>query len=188
MLVLVVGPSGAGKDTLLDAARRLAGDRSGRPFGVREVARTAGVNHSLVYRYYGSLEGLLEAATGDRDAMVLRLLDEPGTDGILEALFDVALQQPYVAVRLAEVSFGESQGGWAQQAVLVRRIQERIAELHADLEEGEVIARTASLTAAALGYVLYESFLATALEWKAEDRATIRAHHRDLLRELLTRP
>jgi AcrR family transcriptional regulator len=173
---------------LLDAARRLAGDKSGRPFGVREVARAAGVNHALVYRYYGSLEGLLEAATADREAMTLRLLDEPGTDGIVAALFDVALEQPFVAVRLAELPFEASHEGWAQHGALIRRIRDRVAELHPEMGAEEATARTASLAAMALGYVLYESFLATALEWQAEDRATIRAHHRDLLRELLTRP
>jgi AcrR family transcriptional regulator len=155
---------------------------------VREVARAAGVNHSLVYRYYGSLEGLLEEATADRDAMTLRLLDDPGTEGIVTALFDLVLEQPFVATRLAEVSLGANAEGWVQQTVLVRRIRDRVGELHSDMDPADVSARTASLVAAAFGYVLYESFLLTSLSWPVERREELRASHRSVLDELLRRP
>jgi AcrR family transcriptional regulator len=176
------------KGALLDAARRLAGQQPARPFGVREVARAAGVNHSLVYRYYGSLEGLLDEATADRDAMTLRLLDDRGTEGVVTALFDLVLEQPFVATRLAEVSLGAHADGWSQQTVLVRRIRERIAELHVDMEPDAVSARTASLVASAFGYVLYEKFLASSLRWPPERLAELRASHRVLLDEMLRRP
>jgi AcrR family transcriptional regulator len=173
---------------LLDAARRLAGQQPGRPFGVREVARAAGVNHSLVYRYYGSLEGLLDEATADRDAMTLRLLDDRGTDAIVTALFDLVVEQPFVATRLAEVSLGSNADGWTQQTVLVRRIRDRVGELHPGMDADEVSARTASLVAAAFGYVLYEKFLAASLRWPPERLGELRAQHRVLLEELLRRP
>lgn len=176
------------KGALLDAARRLAGQRPAKPFGVREVARAAGVNHSLVYRYYGSLEGLLDEATADRDAMTLRLLDDRGADGIVTALFDLVIEQPFVATRLAEVSLGAQTDGWSQQAVLVRRIRDRVAELHGDMDLDLASARTASLVAAAFGYVLYEKFLAAALRWPTERLTELRAQHRNLLDEMLRRP
>lgn len=176
------------RGALLDAARRLAGKQPARPFGVREVARAAGVNHSLVYRYYGSLEGLLEEATADRDAMTLRLLDDPGTEGIVTALFDLVVEQPFVATRLAEVSLGANADGWAQQTVLVRRIRDRIADLHEGMDADAVAARTASLVASAFGYVLYESFLLNSLGWPVEQRDELRASHRATLDELLRRP
>jgi AcrR family transcriptional regulator len=176
------------KGALLDAARRLAGQQPARPFGVREVARAAGVNHSLVYRYYGSLEGLLEEATADRDAMTVRLLEDRGTDGIVTALFDLVLEQPFVATRLAEVSLGSNVDGWTQQAGLVRRIRDMVAELHPEMHADAVAARTASLVAAAYGYVLYESFLLASLGWPVEGRASLRDTHRQLLDELLRRP
>jgi AcrR family transcriptional regulator len=176
------------KGALLDAARRLAGQQPARPFGVREVARAAGVNHSLVYRYYGSLEGLLEEATADRDAMTLRLLDDRGVDGIVTALFDLVLEQPFVATRLAEVSLGAHAESWTPQAGLVRRIRDMVADVHADMHADAVAARTASLVAAAYGYVLYESFLLASLGWPVEGRSALRQTHRDLLDELLRRP
>jgi AcrR family transcriptional regulator len=176
------------KGALLDAARRLAGQQPARPFGVREVARAAGVNHSLVYRYYGSLEGLLEEATADRDAMTLRLLDDRGSDAIVTALFDLVLEQPFVATRLAEVSLGANADGATQQTVLVRRIRDRMSELHAGMAPDEVSARTASLVAAAFGYVLYEKFLASSLRWPPEHLDELRARHRAELEGLLRRP
>jgi len=176
------------KGALLDAARRLAGQQPARPFGVREVARAAGVNHSLVYRYYGSLEGLLEEATADRDAMTLRLLDDLGSDAIVTALFDLVLEQPFVATRLAEVSLGSNAEGWTQQTVLVRRVRDRVAELHPSMTPDEGSERTASLVAAAFGYVLYEKFLSSSLRWPGEHLDELRAAHRALLEELLRRP
>lgn len=176
------------KGALLDAARRLAGQRPARPFGVREVARAAGVNHSLVYRYYGSLEGLLDEATADRDAMTLRLLDDRGTDGIVTAVFDLVLEQPFIATRLAEVSLGSNDEGWSQQGNLIRRIRERVAELHEEMSPDDVSARTVSLVASAFGYVLYEKFLVASLRWPTDRLGELRTQHRLLLDELLRRP
>lgn len=176
------------KGALLDAARRLAGQRPARPFGVREVARAAGVNHSLVYRYYGSLEGLLDEATADRDAMTLRLLDDRGTDGIVTAVFDLVLEQPFVATRLAEVSLGSNEEGWSQQGNLIRRIRERVADLHTEMSPDDASARTVSLVAAAFGYVLYEKFLVASLRWPTDRLGELRTQHRLLLDELLRRP
>jgi AcrR family transcriptional regulator len=185
---LDVAASRNAKGALLDAARRLAGQQPARPFGVREVARAAGVNHSLVYRYYGSLEGLLDEATADRDAMTLRLLDDRGTDAIVTALFDLVLEQPFVTTRLAEVSLGSNAEGWTQQTVLIRKVRDRIGELHTDMDPDAVSARTASLVAAAFGYVLYEKFLASSLRWPPERLGELRAAHRVLLDDLLRRP
>jgi AcrR family transcriptional regulator len=185
---LDVASSRNAKGALLDAARRLAGQQPAKPFGVREVARAAGVNHSLVYRYYGSLEGLLDEATADRDAMTLRVLDDRGADGVVTALFDLVLEQPFVATRLAEVSLGAHSDGWSQQAVLVRRIRDRISELHPEMDVDQASARTASLVASAFGYVLYEKFLAASLRWPQERLVDLRARHREQLEELLRRP
>lgn len=46
---------------ILEAALSLLGEAGFETWGVNEVARRAGVDKVLIYRYYASLEGLLEA-------------------------------------------------------------------------------------------------------------------------------
>jgi hypothetical protein len=104
------------------------------------------------------------------------------------ALFDLVVEQPFVATRLAEVSLGAQTDAWSQQAVLVRRIRDRVAELHGDMDLDHASARTASLVAAAFGYVLYEKFLAASLRWPSERLSELRALHREQLDEILRRP
>lgn len=81
------GPSrdkAATKERLLNAAIELLGDKGFDALGVNAVADRAGVSKVLIYRYFGSLEGLLEE--------VGRRLD-PASIGAMEKL---------VATRLAE--------------------------------------------------------------------------------------
>ena len=57
--IAVSGP--ASRQALLDAARRLQRDDPARALGARQIAREAGVNHSLVFRHFGSVAELLDA-------------------------------------------------------------------------------------------------------------------------------
>lgn len=52
------------RQALLDAADRLRHREPGRALGAREIAREAGVNHSLLFRHFGSVTGLLEELEG----------------------------------------------------------------------------------------------------------------------------
>ncbi|MEN0651569.1 MULTISPECIES: TetR/AcrR family transcriptional regulator [Hyphobacterium] len=46
---------------ILDAARSILAESGAAGFGINAVARSAGVDKQLIYRYYGGLDGLLEA-------------------------------------------------------------------------------------------------------------------------------
>jgi len=50
---------------ILDAAQSILTEQGSAGFGVNAVARAAGVDKQLIYRYFGGLEGLL-AALGER--------------------------------------------------------------------------------------------------------------------------
>lgn len=50
---------------LLDAARRVLAEDGFQAFGVNAIARAAGCDKQLIYRYFGGVDGLLEAIGGD---------------------------------------------------------------------------------------------------------------------------
>jgi AcrR family transcriptional regulator len=50
---------------ILDAAKRLLAEEGFQNFGINAVARGAGCDKQLIYRYYGGLDGLVEAIGTD---------------------------------------------------------------------------------------------------------------------------
>jgi AcrR family transcriptional regulator len=57
----------ATKEKILRAARRILAVNGFRKIGVNAVAREAGVDKVLIYRYFGGIPGLLGELSGDRD-------------------------------------------------------------------------------------------------------------------------
>lgn len=64
--------------TILDALERILVEKGFTGVGVNAVAREAGVDKVLIYRYFGSMEGLLEAFRDGRDLSlrISEVLDE----------------------------------------------------------------------------------------------------------------
>jgi len=55
---------------ILDAARKLLAEEGFQGFGINAVARLAGCDKQLIYRYYGGLDGLVEAIGADLGSWV----------------------------------------------------------------------------------------------------------------------
>jgi AcrR family transcriptional regulator len=55
----------ATEKTIFNAARALLAEEGFQGFGINAIARRAGCDKQLIYRYYGGLEGLLEAIGAD---------------------------------------------------------------------------------------------------------------------------
>src|ERR1700712_2359383 len=55
---------------ILDAAKRLLAEEGFQNFGINAVARGAGCDKQLIYRYYGGLDGLVEAIGTDLGSWV----------------------------------------------------------------------------------------------------------------------
>ncbi len=53
------------RQRILDAALALAGTEGFAALGINAVARAAGADKQLIYRYFGGLEGLLAALGAD---------------------------------------------------------------------------------------------------------------------------
>jgi AcrR family transcriptional regulator len=69
----------ATEQAILDAAKRLLAEEGFQNFGINAVARGAGCDKQLIYRYYGGLNGLVEAIGTDLGNWVAdRIPDDTG--------------------------------------------------------------------------------------------------------------
>ena len=69
----------ATEQAILDAAKRLLAEEGFQNFGINAVARGAGCDKQLIYRYYGGLNGLVEAIGTDLGNWVKdRIPDDTG--------------------------------------------------------------------------------------------------------------
>jgi phosphonate metabolism protein PhnN/1,5-bisphosphokinase (PRPP-forming) len=150
MLVLVVGPSGAGKDTLLDAARRALADDARFRFVRREITRPA----SAGGEQHLALDSSAFAARRDAGAYALHWGAHglgygiaADIDGDLAAgrVVIASVSRTVIAgaaerfpVRVLEIT--------APASVLAERLRERARESEADIALR--LARTVSLPAA----------------------------------------
>ena len=75
------------RQALLDAADRLRHREPGRALGAREIAREAGVNHSLLFRHFGSVSGLLlELETSSFGELERSMAEATSTEEVMAAL------------------------------------------------------------------------------------------------------
>ena len=103
--------------TILAAAKRLLAEQGFQGFGINGVARGAGCDKQLIYRYYGGLDGLVEAIGADVGSWVRdRIPEDAGgmfllTYGdlmerlillFIEALRDDPLMRKIVAWEISE--------------------------------------------------------------------------------------
>ncbi|MDE1994365.1 MAG: TetR/AcrR family transcriptional regulator [Rhizobiaceae bacterium] len=69
----------ATEQAILAAAKRLLAEEGFQNFGINAVARGAGCDKQLIYRYYGGLDGLVEAIGADLGSWVRdRIPDDNG--------------------------------------------------------------------------------------------------------------
>ncbi len=66
----------ATEQAILDAAKRLLAEEGFQNFGINAVARGAGCDKQLIYRYYGGLNGLVEAIGTDLGSWVTDRIPE----------------------------------------------------------------------------------------------------------------
>jgi AcrR family transcriptional regulator len=77
------------EEQILDVASRVFGDSGFAATGIHEIAEQAGISKPLIYTYFGSKEGLLEACLVRAGTMIADDIDrtaESGTIGLTRAL------------------------------------------------------------------------------------------------------
>ena len=68
----------AGREAeILAAAKRLLAEEGFAAFGINAIAKRAGCDKQLIYRYYGGLDGLVDAVATELGSMFQRLMVEP---------------------------------------------------------------------------------------------------------------
>ena len=169
-----------GKDqvvsALLAAATELFAERGPGAVSVRDVASRAKVNHGLVHRHFGSKDGLVRAVLdGLVDDLRQRHAAVVFEGGVRGAVFDeMADNQLYWRVLARALLDGNTE--WLQDGQFPL-IGAGVAQLKAAMERGDVApgdaqAMVASYVAAALGWLVFEPFIAaaTGMEGSAESR------------------
>ena len=87
---------------ILAAAHQLLADNGFESWGVNELARQAGLDKVLIYRYYGSLDGLLSAVIQSTDFWPdPDSLPENSAENFIEATLEYLLSQPQAPSLLA---------------------------------------------------------------------------------------
>jgi AcrR family transcriptional regulator len=104
------------RDTLLDAARELLGDRPWAQISMAEVARAAGVSRQTLYKEFGSRDEFAQAFVIREGARFLEAveraielhLDDPraAVEAGLEVFLSAAAEDPLVALLLADDGTG----------------------------------------------------------------------------------
>ena len=149
------GPDSARAD-LLRAARHLFSEVGYERASVRAIARDAGVDAALVYRFFGSKQGLLQAALQlpvDPDSILDALYEHPGDEGrtlvrrVLEVWSTPAVREQFTALLRTAVSHEEAR--LALRVVLteqlVRRLEDHVGTPDARLRAALVATQLAGL-------------------------------------------
>lgn len=66
------------EESIVDAAKLVLAEQGFSAFGVNAIARRAGCDKQLIYRYFGGLDGLVDAIGRDLADLFQELIDEPG--------------------------------------------------------------------------------------------------------------
>lgn len=155
----------ASESELLAAARRLV-ERDGVLAGLnlQEVANEAGVNRGLIYRYFGSREGLLRAAfsnlTWDGDEVFTRARDLPFAER-RSAIFESALQNATFIKLEALLAITN-----ADEFRLFPRLERSQEDMRHDIDQGHLPADADALVthllsaATYLGYAIFREAMA----------------------------
>jgi AcrR family transcriptional regulator len=166
---------------LINAGARLFTERGIRAVSIRELARSAGVNHGLIHRHFGSKAGLLEAVMAHLANQVGTALGPPAED---ERLVDI-LQAALGATRSQGVHWrlmaralldGEDPATLQQEFPVVARMM--AAARREPIEGIGPEARVTALLALTLGMLLFTPYLRLATgqsdeSWQETRRAVM---------------
>jgi AcrR family transcriptional regulator len=173
---------------IVAAARTSFADLGYSGASVRDIAKTAKVNHGLVHRHFGSKEGLLRAVLQgmfkDVDALTMAEV-KPGDPGFIDKLYPAVCarkQDWQILMRAVLDGFDFKASGF--EFPLTTAMVEHVAAVRGKRDE------TARFTAGAiiaggLGWLLLETYLAPILNLDGVDREVLRERAGSLYQKLV---
>jgi len=141
------------EEQILEAATELFGSQGFAAASVRDVADRAGISKPLVYAYFGSKEGLLEACLHRAGTLLLAEIERVATSGAvgwerglatLEAIFGVLEDRPWLWRLFFDPTMPRTEAGVGDE---LRRYTDRITAV-AHEGVGEAMALGAGVEAA----------------------------------------
>lgn len=120
------------KDALIQAVLEMLTEEGPSTLSAREVAARAGVNHGLVHRYFGSRQGLIDAAV-ERLAVDIHAGD-PGSPGMSAPAFRYLRRHPHLARLVARACLDDHGALMARAAPTPERLADIVAPIQALLD------------------------------------------------------
>jgi len=150
-------------EALIEAAAALASERGSGHVTVRDIALRAGVNATLVHRYYGSKHNLMRAAIKRaQDRLAMRIEEVPDIVEGAAAIIHATLQERELIATLTRAAldgvFDDIPAANPALAVLVERFERAAADRGGRGRRDPRIV-VACLSAVAVGYALLGDYI-----------------------------
>lgn len=157
-------PAGAAqvRESILDAAVKLMGERGSADVALREIAREANVNHGLVHRHFGTRHDVLIA--------VLKRHSEIGADFLRDADdIDAAINKLWAHPNMVESSklvASALLGGVAPESIAdghaLRRLEQLLQADDMEAAQKKARATAVALSCLMLGWGIFGNYLSAA--------------------------
>jgi TetR/AcrR family transcriptional regulator, repressor for neighboring sulfatase len=164
------------KEAILDAAEEILAKHNPDEVSVRQIAKAAKINHSLVHRHFGTKENVI-VAVHERiiERMALSISGAEQLEGNMALIFKTSKDNHSRRILLTRAMLNGINPHLIQNHFpVMHRLLNLVKKQKADLEnpskyDAEVL--TAFFTAAVMGWFLYEPFLlaSTGLEEKNQE-------------------
>lgn len=179
---------------IVEAAQALMAERGPDAVGLKDVAEAAGVSHALVTHYFGTYDGLVDAALESRARksraeLLARIAEaEPDLEQWLDALFATLVDPLYVRLGVWAILRGRASSAdfFPRRDKGMREIADRLSERFGDRVPRERIEHAMIMVfTSSFAYALAEDVLWASLGRRAS--AARAAGFRKYLAEILLR-
>lgn len=178
------------KKAILNAAEKLLLKRSPSEITVREIAKTANIKHPLIYRHFGTKNGVILAAHTRKLGKVSKMTTKiEALEGNVKTFFQMFEKDKWRQVALARAMIDGIdphliQNQFPMMEQLVELLKKKQDELGGETKfDAETMA--AVLGAIGLGWFLFEPFLLAATRMEERNKEEIRLNVINILEEFI---